>query len=138
MQSHYHISDASQKNSAKTRHVEKFSVATSDQTVRLCLATPSLSHLRTQNQKKVDVSGGSTPTTVYVADGIFSVQYWQTNRCFVRVNSYLCGTGEDTDFCTRADCADKRIFAIRTSSAFSCPHTDKVKKELESKHVIER
>ena len=88
--------------------------------------------------KKVDVSVGSTPTTVYVADGIFSVQYWQTNRCFVRVNSYLCGTGEDTDFCTRADCAEKRIIAIRTSSAFSCPHTDKVKKELDCKHVIER
>ena len=88
--------------------------------------------------KKVDVSGGSILTTVYVADGIFSVQYWQTNRCFVRVNSYLCGTGEDTDFCTRADCAEKRIIAIRTSSAFSCPHTDKVKKELDCKHVIER
>ena len=62
------------KKSAKTRHVVKFSVAISAHTVRLCLATPSLFHLRTQNQKKLMSLGAALPQLY-----MWQMGYFQSN-----------------------------------------------------------
>ena len=70
--------------------------------------------------------------TVYLRDGVFSVQYWQHNRCFVRVSSELCDTGEDTNYCTKASCSDNRGLCIRNNQQFYCPHIQKVKDDLQS------
>lgn len=74
--------------------------------------------------------------TVYLRDGVFSVQYWQLNRCFVRVSSELCDTGQDTNYCTNASCTDNRGVCIRNNQQFSCPHIQKVKDDLKSGAVI--
>ena len=73
--------------------------------------------------------------TVYVGDGVFSVQYWQFNRCFVRAKTNLFDTGDDTNFCTKWDCSEKRRLAIRNSEQFDCPHIQKVIQDLETKQV---
>ena len=53
-------------------------------------------------------------------------------RCFVRVSSELCDTGEDTNYCTKASCSDNRGLCIRNNQQFYCPHIQKVKDDLES------
>ena len=74
--------------------------------------------------------------TVYISDGVFSVQYWMYNRCFVCFKSDLFNTGEDTNFCTKFDCSDKRGLAIRKNEQFDCVHIQKVNKDLEKNAVI--
>ena len=82
------------------------------------------------------ISGKTKPAkpskhpTVYLGDGVFSVQYWQLHRCFVRVKSDLYDTGEDTNFCTKFDCCENRRLAIRNSHQFDCPHIQKVISDL--------
>ena len=54
--------------------------------------------------------------TVYLGDGVFSVQYWMYNRCFVRMKTDMFDTGEETNFCTNFDCSEKWRNLIRTKS----------------------
>ena len=76
--------------------------------------------------RKIKAPKPSKHPTVYLGDGVFSVQYWQFHRCFVRVKSELCDTGEDTNFCTKFDCSENRRLAIRNKHQFDCTHIQKV------------
>ena len=82
--------------------------------------------------KAPKLSKQSKHPTVYLGDGVFSVQYWQFHRCFVRVKSHLCDTGEDTNFCTKFDCCENRRLAIRNKHQFDCPHIEKVLSDLKN------
>ena len=82
--------------------------------------------------KAPKLSKQSKHPTVYLGDGVFSVQYWQFRRCFVRVKSHLCDTGEDTNFCTKFDCCENRRLAIRNKHQFDCPHIEKVLSDLKN------
>ena len=73
--------------------------------------------------------------TVYLGDGVFSVQYWQFHRCFVRVKSDLFDIGEDINFCTKFDCCENRRLAIRNKHQFDCPHIQKVLSDLNNNLV---
>ena len=74
--------------------------------------------------------------TVYLGDGVFSVQYWMYNRCFVRMKTDMFDTGEETNFCTKFDCSEKRALSIRNNSQFDCAHIQKVIKEMLKQLVI--
>ena len=73
--------------------------------------------------------------TVYIGEGLFSVQYWQANRCFVRIGSYLYDTSNDIDMCSKADCSEKRILSVRADKKFICVHIQKVMNDLSNNSV---
>ena len=75
--------------------------------------------------------------TVYLGNGVFSVQYWMYNRCFVRLKTELFDTGEETNFCTKFDCSEKRVLSIRNDSQFDCAHIQKVISEMQNRSVID-
>jgi hypothetical protein len=94
---------------------------------------PEVSTTRSKADKSNAVS---KHPTVYIGDGVFSVQYWQYNRCFVRVTSELYDTEGDTNFCTKFNCSENRRLATRNDEEFECPHIEKVLSELKKKLVI--
>ena len=72
---------------------------------------------------------------MYIGDGVFSVQYWQFNRCFVRCKTDIFDTGDDINFCTKLDCTENRRIAIRNSKQFQCAHIEKVLQEVYEERV---
>ena len=87
--------------------------------------------------KKKNENRHSKHLTVYLSDGVFSVQYWQLHRCFVRVSSDLYNTGEDVNFCTKKECSDARIIEMRKEGGFfSCDHITKALDDVKNGFVI--
>ena len=83
---------------------------------------------KSKNKKKVKENNGET---VYLGDGIFSVKYWQLNRCFVKVNTVLCDRLDDSvNFCTKKECSDMRRLAVRNMEQLTCEHVETVKADL--------
>ena len=76
--------------------------------------------------KKVKVVKENNGETVYVGEGIYSVKYWQLNRCFVKINSEK----EHINFCTKKECSDLRRLAVRNVDNLHCPHVQQVEQEL--------
>ena len=82
--------------------------------------------------KKKQSEAKTKNQTVYLGDGVFSVQYWQYHRCFVRVKSDIFDTGGDTNFCTKSSCTENRRLAIRNNTDFQCTHIQKVADDIEA------
>ena len=78
--------------------------------------------------KKVKVVKENNSETVHVGEGIYSVKYWQLNRCFVKINS----DKEDINFCTKKECSDLRGLAVRNVDTLHCPHVKQVERELKA------
>jgi hypothetical protein len=91
-------------------------------------------------------------TTVYLGEGIFSVNYWQMNRCLgrfifgcihhhlsfiilVRMSSSLYDTGVDINFCSQKQCMDNRRKFIENAEKFVCNHIQKLLEDLDGDKV---
>ena len=98
----------------------------------ICLNESDKDGVSKPNVKKKQSEAKTKNQTVYLGDGVFSVQYWQYHRCFVRVKSDIFDTGEDTNFCTKSSCTENRRLAIRNNTDFQCTHIQKVADDIEA------
>ena len=72
--------------------------------------------------------------TVHLGDQMYSVRYWQLNRCFVKIEA----DSLNINMCTKKECTDLRRLAVRNEKELSCPHIEQVKADLEAGNVNER
>ena len=72
--------------------------------------------------------------TVHIGEGIYSVRYWQLNRCFVKIEAEHSAI----NLCTKKECSDLRRLAVRNEKELQCPQVEQVQADLKAGNVKER
>ena len=108
--------------------------------IHLCPKCSALLSASSEGEKvkPLKVTKENNGETVYLGDGIFSVKYWQLNRCFVKMSTSLCDLGEEVNFCTKKDCSEKRRLAVRYAKQLVCAHMEHVEADLLAGAVVLR
>ena len=87
-----------------------------------------------KKDEKIKVVKENNGETVHLSGGIYSVRYWQLNRCFVKLET----DDPAINFCTKKECSDLRRLAVRNEQNLMCQHVKQVKADIEANIVNER
>ena len=84
--------------------------------------------------QKVKALKENNGETVYIGEGIYSVRYWQLNRCFVKLEAEHSAI----NLCTKKECSDLRRLAVRNEKQLTCPHVEQVQADLKAGNIKDR